>query len=373
MMKKTTQTKTGPATTNQRIDKLREKIDDIDSKILALINRRLKLAEEIGQDKARIGNKVIDNAREHQLLKHLSDINPGPVSNNALKHIYTEIIAASREIQKPQRVTYLGPEATFTHIAAMNHFGRSGEFSPQASIHDVFNTVEKGSFNYGVVPVENSIEGAVNYTLDLFFESDLKICAEIYYAISHDLLSKTGSLKNIRLIYSHPHAFAQCRQWLRKILPDSALVECSSTAEAARRAFRETGTAAISSCEAADSYKLKVVVSGIEDLSRNITRFLVIGREAVDRTGRDKTSIMFVTAHVPGALYRVLQPLAEANINMLKLESRPTKHENWHYFFFVDLEGHIKDLVLRDTVAKMKNLCFYLKILGSYPRADMIP
>ena len=369
-MKKKAKPKSGSPAASRRIDALRKKIDDIDGRILGMINRRLKLAEEIGRVKSRTGNQVIDSARELLLLRNLAEINPGPLTNTALRHIYTEIIAAARAIQKPQQVAYLGPEATFTHIAAMNHFGRAVEFSPQASIPDVFNSVEKRSFNYGVVPVENSIEGAVNYTLDLFFESDLKICAEIYYAISHDLLSKTASLKDITRIYSHPHAFAQCRQWLRQNLPDTDLVECSSTAEAAQRASREAGTAAISSREAADFYKLKVVAPGIEDLSRNITRFLVIGREAVGRTARDKTSIMFVTAHVPGALYRVLQPLAEADINMLKLESRPTKHENWHYFFFVDVEGHIKDPLVSGTIAKMKNLCFFLKILGSYPRAD---
>ncbi len=233
--------------------------------------------------------------------------------------------------------------------------------------------VEKGTFYYGVVPVENSIEGAVNYTLDLFFESDLKICAEIYYAISHDLLSKTGTLENVKVIYSHPQAFAQCRHWLKKNLPAAALIECSSTAEAARQSSRESGAAAISSREAADSYKLEVLASRIEDVSRNVTRFLVIGRDEVDRTGRDKTSIMFVTAHVPGALYKVLQPIAEANINMVKLESRPTKHENWNYFFFVDLEGHIKDSIVNATVTKMKKLCFYLKLLGSYPRVEEEP
>lgn len=367
-MKKTTH-----KTDTERIAALRKNIDDIDMEVLGLINRRLSRAREIGQVKARNGSQVMDRSREIELVKRLIRLNDGPLSNSALQHIFTEIIAASREIQMPQQVAYLGPEATFTHIAAVNHFGRSVSFVPQPTIRDIFSEVEKGSFHYGVVPVENSIEGAVNYTLDLFFESDLKICAEIYYAISHDLLSKTGTLNDIRIVYSHPHAFAQCRRWLRERLPEATLVECSSTAEAARMAAQEPGTAAISSREAADSYQLDVISSRIEDSSRNVTRFLVIGREKTARTGKDKTSIMFVTAHVPGALFRVLTPIAEAGINMVKLESRPTKQENWNYIFFVDLEGHSEDTIIKDTISQMKNLCLYLKILGSYPRVDEEP
>jgi len=365
--------KTSHKTDTGRMAALRKNIDTIDMEILGLINRRLSQAREIGQVKARNGSQVMDRSREIELVKRLIRLNDGPLTNSALQHIFTEIVAASREIQMPQQVAYLGPEATFTHIAAVNHFGRSVSFVPQPTIRDIFSEVEKGSFHYGVVPVENSIEGAVNYTLDLFFESDLKICAEIYYAISHDLLSKTGTLKDIRVIYSHPHAFAQCRRWLRKHLSEASLVECSSTAEAARMAAREPGTAAIASREAADSYQLDVISSRIEDTSRNVTRFLVIGRDKTARTGTDKTSIMFVTAHVPGALFRVLTPISEAGINMVKLESRPTKQENWSYIFFVDLEGHSEDTIIQDTISQMKDLCQYLKILGSYPRVDEDP
>ncbi|MDF1593435.1 MAG: prephenate dehydratase [Desulfobacterales bacterium] len=351
---------------------LRRDIDKIDEKILDLINQRLLLASEIGKIKAKQGDRLVDGARESTLVKRLLSLNNGPLSKHALRHIFTEIIAAAREIQTPQRVAYLGPEATFTHIAAVNHFGRSVTFAPQGSIRDVFNEVEKGAFHYGVVPVENSIEGAVNYTLDLFFESELKICAEIYYAISHDLLSIDTDLGAVRKIYSHPHAFAQCRKWLEKHLPQAALVECSSTAEAARKASGEKGTAAIASQEAAQSYKLEVMASRIEDASRNVTRFLVIGKDDIHQTGADKTSIMFVTSHVPGALFKVLKPIADANINMVKLESRPSKHENWSYFFFVDLEGHISDTKVKETVDHMKKLCLFLKLLGSYPMSEVV-
>ena len=357
-------------TSDSLIVNFRKSIDKIDDKLLELINKRLLLAIKIGKAKEQNSTKVVDSARENEIMQRLFNQNKGPINNSVLQHIFTEIIATSRNLQKPQIVTYLGPEATFTHIASMNHFGHSVSFIPQFSIHDVFNEVEKGAFNYGVVPVENSIEGSVNHTLDLFFESDLKICAEIHHNISHDLLSINGSLDNIKVIYSHPHAFAQCRKWLRKYLPGTELTECSSTSFAAEKAAKDNKSAAIASREAADMYNLQVVAPRIEDNSRNITRFLVIGQDEIHRTGKDRTSIMFATTHSPGALQNALKPIAEAKINMVKLESRPSKHENWNYFFFVDLEGHIEDLVVNQTISKMKGLCMFLKSLGSYPMTN---
>lgn len=351
------------------ISTLRKSIDKIDETVLDLINRRLLLAKEIGGLKEEKGSQVLDNMRENAIMNRLYELNTGPLSNKVLYHIFSDIIATSREIQKSQVITYLGPEATFTHIAAMNHFGPSVSFVPQTDIRDIFSEVEKGTCDYGIVPVENSIEGAVTHTLDLFFESDLKICAERYQAISHDLLSTSDTMQDIKVIYSHPQAFAQCRQWIRKYLPTAVLKECSSTAHAAQMAAAKSGTAAIAGSEAAHMYNLHVVASKIEDFSRNVTRFLIIGTDEMHRTGRDKTSLMFVISHVPGALFKILEPIYQAGINMVKLESRPTKHENWSYFFFVDLEGHIEDPNVKETVAKMKDLCLYLKWLGSYPRA----
>lgn len=356
-------------TSDSRIIPLRKSIDEIDVEILDLMNRRLLFAKKIGEIKEQKGEKVLDTARESNIINRLLSLNKGPLSKNALHHVFAEIIASSREVQKKEIITYLGPEATFTHIAAMNHFGHTVFFVPQAGIRDIFGEVEKGACTYGVVPVENSIEGTVNYTLDLFFESDLKICAEIYLTISHDLLSKTDNLKDIAKIYSHPHAFAQCRRWIGKNLSESVLEECSSTARAAQKAAENPKSAAIAAREAAQMYGLNVVASRIEDFSRNITRFLVIGHDDMHRTGNDKTSIMFATSHVPGALYKVLGPIAEAGINMVKLESRPTKYENWNYFFFVDIEGHIEDSNVKETLERMKRLCMYIKYLGSYPRA----
>lgn len=349
------------------LSKLRDRIDNIDKNILDLLNQRLDVAKEIGRCKGRSEAVVMDSARESNVIKRLFTLNKGPMSNEAIQHIFTEIFGSSREAQQPHLVTYLGPEATFTHIAAKGYFGRSATFVPQASIRDVFQTVEKGTAHYGIVPVENSIEGAVNYTLDLFYESDLKICAETYLNISHDLLSVAGALKDIELVYSHPQALAQCRKWLGKYLPDVSVQEVGSTAEAARMALKNAQSAAIASNEAAQMYKLNVMASKIEDFTRNTTRFLIIGKKAARSTGKDKTSLMFVTPHSPGALYKVMTPIADAGLNMLKLESRPSRQENWSYIFFLDLEGHMDQVEVKETVEKMRSICLYMKWLGSYP------
>jgi len=350
-----------------RITELRKAIDDIDEKTLDLINQRLVLGKEIGNIKRENKEPITDKAREATILKRLKDLNQGYLRNDTLDHIFTQIIAESREIQQPGKISFLGPEATYTHIAAMKHFGRNLSFVPQPSIYDVFSEVKKGTSLYGVVPVENSNEGPVNNTLDLFLKSDLKICAEIYQMVSHDLLSNATTMDDIKVIYSHPQAFAQCRDWIRKHLPDAECKDCSSTAHAAQKAAQMTGCAAIAGREAAHLYKLDVTASRIEDNAGNTTRFLVMGQHETRKTGNDKTSIMFATAHIPGALYKALEPMNEAGINMVKLESRPAKHENWNYFFFVDFQGHMDDPVVNETMAKMKGLCLYLKHLGSYP------
>ena len=347
---------------------LREAIDGIDEKILDLINERLSLCERIGRIKERQGDAVLDSSRERQILEKLSERNEGLLQQKVLRHIFSEIIAASREIQRPELVSYLGPEATFTHIASLKKFGRAVTLNSQTSIEDVFSDVEKGVCKYGVVPIENSSEGAVNHSLDMLFGSDLKICAEIYLPISHDLCSKTGALDGIAEVYSHPQAFAQCRKWLRKHLPASRLIECNSTALAAKEALGKPGSAVIASRVAAEMYDLRVVAPRIEDIAKNTTRFLVIGRDEIPPSGKDKTSVMFVTAHIPGALYKSLEPLAKTEINMLKVESRPIKYENWNYCFFVDVEGHIEDPEISEAVKEMKSICQFLKWLGSYPR-----
>jgi chorismate mutase/prephenate dehydratase len=357
--------------TRKEIEKLRREIDGIDDGILDLLNARVGLARRIGEYKAAGGHAIVDKAREDNLLQALLSANPGPLDNENLKRIFTEVIAASRKAQEPRMISYLGPEATFTHIAALSYFGMSDTLIPQPSIKDVFDEVEKGASRYGVVPVENSIEGAVNHTLDLFQESDLQICAEAYLIISHDLLSLSGRLERIRTVFSHPQTFAQCRRWLNRHLPEAELVECSSNAQAAKMALASDESAAIAGREAGRIYGLQVVAARIQDVIRNTTRFLVIGNDRVPRTGNDKTSIMLVTAHVPGALFQALGPISEAGINMLKLESRPAKYENWSYVFFVDLLGHAEDEPVRRTLGLMKDRCQFLKVLGSYPVATI--
>ena len=350
--------------------KLRDSIDNIDSKIVSMINERLNISLKVGDLKKQFDNQVLDKSRENLIMQRLSSMNDGPVSNTVLQYIFSVIMSASRELQKPLSIAYLGPEATYTHIAAMSHFNYCGKFQPQSNISEIFAEVERGACQYGVVPVENSIEGAVNHTLDLLFESNVKIVAEKYQVISHDLMSETGDMKDIKVIYSHPQPFAQCRNWLQRNLPDAVLEECSSTAHAAQKAAGRKDAAAIASSKAAQVYNLKVVESKIEDSAKNETRFLVIGKEDMPNSGNDKTSVMFVTSHVPGALFKTLEPVAQAGINMVKLESRPTKSENWSYFFIMDIEGHQDDPRIQKILTVMGHLCLFMKILGSYPIED---
>jgi len=355
---------------NEQLKKLRSRIDEIDHEVLSLINERLSIGLQIGKIKEKKDDQVLDKTREEEILKALTEMNKGPLKNDVLHHLFSEIISASRQIQETKLISYLGPEATFSHIAARNFFGPSVTYVPQPNIIDIFTEVERNACHFGVVPVENSTEGTVHTTLDLFFESDLKICAEVYQTISYDLLSRSGILSEVREIYSHPQGFTQCRKWLKKHLPESTLIECTSTAQAAKEAAGIPGSAAIASQEAARMYDLRVVASKIEDDTRNTTRFLVISKESSEPTGNDKTSIMIVAAHVPGALFKILEPIAQAGINMLKLESRPTKFQNWNYCFFVDLEGHLEEQRMSDTLKQMKSLCQHVKWLGSYPRSQ---
>ncbi len=347
----------------------RNDMDHIDDTLLELINKRLVLSRKLGDLPEKEDEMPHQAEQEREIIQRLLELNKGPMDKILLTQLFTDIFSACREIRKKQRITFLGPEATFTHIAALQHFGRSATFLPQPTIRDIFVEVEKGNADYGVVPVENSIEGSVNYTLDLFFDSHLKICAEKYLTISQDLLSVSGKMKDIKVVYSHPQPIGQCRGWLRKNLPNVRIEECSSTSYAAKKICSEPDAAAIASSEAARLYNLQVVASKIEDHARNMTRFLIIGKDTIQQTGDDKTSIMFAASHIPGALYKTLGPIAQAGLNMLKLESRPTKYENWSYFFFVDLEGHMDDAPVRDTVEKMKPLCLFMKYLGSYPRS----
>ena len=349
------------------LNQLRNQIDSIDSKILKLINQRLEIGKKVGIIKKETNTRILDRIREQNVIEKLSKINQGPANKELLSYFFNVIITATREIQKPKTISFLGPEASYTHIAALAHFKHSGKFVEQPNLYDIFREVEKKQSHFGVVPVENSIEGAVNHTLDLFADFDLNICAEHYEPVSHDLLSITGEPKDVQKIYSHPQALAQCKTWIKKKFAHSDIFETSSTSKAALLASEDKSIAAIASKQAAHLYDLQTVESKIEDYSGNITRFLVIGKDMPELTGKDKTSIMFATSHVPGALFKAIEPVNRAGLNMLKLESRPKRHQNWSYYFFLDIQGHKKDKLVSNTIKKIKKYSLSLKILGSYP------
>ncbi|MCP3872515.1 MAG: prephenate dehydratase [Desulfobacteraceae bacterium] len=352
------------------LNTLRDQIDSIDSQILDLINQRLEIGKKVGCIKRKTGGQILDRSRERRVIEKLSKINQGPADKELLSYFFNVIITATREIQKPKTISFLGPEASFAHIAALTHFKHSGKFVEQPNLYEIFKEVEKKESHFGVIPVENSIEGAVNHTLDLFADFDLNICAEHYEPVSHDLLSITGEPKDVQKIYSHPQAFAQCKTWIKKKFSHVQLFETNSSSKAAILAANDKTIAAIANKQAAHLYELQVVESKIEDYSGNITRFIIIGKDIADPSGNDKTSIMFATSHVPGALFKALEPINRTGLNMLKLESRPTRHQNWSYYFFCDIKGHQQDKLVSLTIDEIKKYTLSLKILGSYPVSE---
>ena len=356
--------------TMSELSNYRKQIDNIDSKILELLNERTGVVLQIKKTKEKQHIKPHSPEREREILERLKKLNIGPFPNDVLKAIYREILSVSLSLEQPLKAAYLGPSATFTHLAAQRQFGSSAEYLPETTIKAVFEAVMRGSAQYGVVPIENSTEGMVNYTLDMFIDSDLKIAAEIMLEISHNLLSKIGKMSNIKKIYSYPQATAQCRDWLEQNLPNIPIIEETSTAAAAKHASKDPSSAAVASELAATIYNLKFVKKGIEDHKHNYTRFLVIAENFSPKTGKDKTSIMFSVKDKPGALYSILQPFAKHKINLTKIESRPSRRKAWEYIFFVDTEGHIDDKNVKKAIDEVKKECLYLKVLGSYPSAE---
>lgn len=348
----------------------RKRIDQLDQQILKLLSERGRQVVEIGKIKRSQGGSFHVPERETKLLDSLKKANQGPYSNEALETIYREILSASLALESPLKVAFLGPEATFTHLAGIKKFGLSAQFLAQPSIAKVFQEVSLGKANYGIVPIENSTEGVVSYTLDLFVEFPLRICGELKLPIVHNLLSQTKNLKEIRKVYSHPQALAQCRTWLDSHLPGVKTFEVASTAKAAEIAAKEKGAAAIASDYAASHYHLNIVVKNIEDLSSNFTRFVVIGKNDCGETGRDKTSVMFSAKDEIGVLHRLLSPLAKEKINLTKIESRPLKGRAWEYIFFIDMDGHRENPKVKRALAQMQKSCAFIKILGSYPKGD---
>ncbi len=348
---------------------LRDKIDQIDNQILDLLNNRAQVVLEVGKTKAGESREFYVPSRERAIFERLQAGNQGPFPNESVCRVFREIISASLSLELPMKVAFLGPLSTFTHVAAMEQFGLSAQLVPQKSIPSVFEEVERGRAHYGVVPVENSTEGVVNHTLDMFISSELQVIAEILLEISHDLLSKTGKLDKIGKVVSHPQALAQCRRWLDINLSETPQMDVTSTAAAAQMAAEDDSVAAIASQAAARQYGLQVVKGKIEDNPNNFTRFLVIGRKTPEASGRDKTSIMFSVRDEPGILYRMLEPFSKRDINLVKIESRPMKQKAWEYIFFLDLVGHIDDEKITEAIEDLRTHCHFLKILGSYPIA----
>ena len=351
------------------LDSLREKIDETDTEILQLLNRRAKLAIEVAKTKTENKMAFYAPERELKIYQRLMEINGGPFPNEAIKPVFREIISASLSLEQTMKIAYLGPKATFTHQASIQHFGRSANYINKKSIGEIFDDVERDRVHFGVVPIENSTEGVVNNTLDMFIESDLKICSEILLEISHHLMSKTGEMNTIEKVFSHPHALAQCRNWLENNLPSIPVLDAASTALAAQNAADDSSIAAIASEFAATLYDLKIVQRKIEDNINNFTRFLVIGKKELEKSGYDKTSIVFSVRDEVGALYGMLEPFAKHGINLTKIESRPLKKKAWEYVFFVDMEGHVSDENTGEALAELEKNCIFLKVLGSYPRS----
>jgi chorismate mutase/prephenate dehydratase len=351
----------------KELEKLRKGIDEIDDKILELLNERSNIVLDIAHIKRNENARFYSPERERQILERLTSLNKGPFPNETLKVIYREILSASLSLEEPLKVACLGPLATFTHLAALRHFGSSASFVPVISIKEVFDAVETRKAEFGVVPIENSNEGVITYTLDLFMDYDLKVSAEVMLEITHNLLSKSGDKAKLKKIYSFSPPTAQCRRWLQLNMTGIPIIEATSTANAAELASRDDEAAAIASELAAEIYNLKFVERSIEDNKHNFTRFLVISKDFPKKSGKDKTSIMFSIKDKPGALYNILEPFKKAKINLTKIESRPSRRRAWEYIFFVDMEGHVEDRRLSKAIDTLKENCLYLKILGSYP------
>lgn len=349
------------------INELRKQIDALDEEILKLINKRTEIALKIGKLKSENELNVYVPHREQGIINRLSAINKGPFPNSGLEAVYREIISACRSLEKPISVAYLGPEASFTHIASIQRFGSSAIYKPMRSEAEVFREVETKRANYGVLAIENSTEGAVNPTLDAFVRSNLKICSEILVQISHYLLSQK-SLEEIREVHSHPQVFAQCRNWIERNLKDVRLVAESSSAESAKLAVKDSSIAAIGSKLAADLYGLEIRAEKIQDIPHNMTRFLVIGDHYSEKTGDDKTSILFTVKHEAGTLARALTLLAEQGLNLTNIQLRPSGMKAWEYIFFVDLEGHIDDEPVKEGLRRLEEQSLLVKMLGSYPK-----
>ena len=352
----------------ENLDALRRRIDDLDKRIVELLNDRASVVIEVG--KAKMANKTPIYApdREHAVLKRIADLNRGPLPQKTLQAIYRELMSGSFALEKPLRIGYLGPEGSNSHLAAERKFGSSVEYRPLADIRAVFEEVARGHCDLGMVPIENSVGGGVVDTLDSFIDASVHICAEVVLEVHHYLLANCPA-EAITAVASKPEVFAQCRNWLSTSFKRVDLIPVASSAKAAEMAAQQEGLAAIGSTLAAELYKLKVVFSNIEDSVNNMTRFFVISATPAKRTGNDKTAIMFTTAHRAGTLVEVLNVFARHGINLTNIDTRPSKRRNWEYYFFVDAEGHCEDEHFTEALKTASEHCGELHVLGSFPRA----
>lgn len=351
---------------------MREKIDAIDDHLLELLNQRAQFVLEIGRIKKEERRRFHVLEREEAIYQRLIKNNKGPFPSGAIRPIFREIMSASLSLEKVLKIACLGPEATFCHIASIQQFGEAASYIQTRGVPDIFDEVERGRADYGVVPIENSTEGVVNLTLDMFIESTLQICAEVMLEISQCLLSRAERLEDIRVVYSHPQALAQCYNWLVKNLPQAEVKETFSTAMAAKVALEDPQSAAIASEFAAKTYGLPISKLRIEDNAQNYTRFWVIGNMSPGQTGNDKTSLMLSIKDGVGALYDILEPFSAHSINLTKIESRPFRKKPWEYIFFIDIEGHGDDPQVKQAISEVAVKAQFMKVLGSYPKSNRI-
>lgn len=347
----------------------RNEIDRIDEQVIELLNRRAYLAQQIGLAKSRTRSHYFTPEREHIVYKRLLELNKGPLEASAVRSIYKEIISACISLEKPLSIAFLGPEGTFSHLASIARFGNMSQFVPVDTISDVFVQVERSHADYGIVPVENSWAGVVPETLDTFMNSNLRVVSEIYQPITHNLLTQCAELSQVTRLYSHFQPLAQCRRWLSNHLPQVERVEASSTARAAELAAQDPGSAAIATWLAAERNELPILCDHIEDNPSNRTRFLVLGYNEPEPTGRDKTSLMFSLHNKPGQLAHALNAFEKYEVNLTMIESRPTKTEAWQYLFYIDVQGHLRDTGVEKAINLLKEHSLFVRILGSYPEA----
>jgi chorismate mutase / prephenate dehydratase len=353
---------------SDEIDKRRKQIDGIDERIVRLLEERAKQALAIGALKG--DAPAYKPEREAEVLRRVTASGTGALSAEVLGRIFGEVISACRALEQELAVCYLGPEGTFSEMALYKHFGRSVRALPCASIVEVFRSAESGSAQYAIAPVENSTEGAIGQTLDLLLTTPLRICGEVVLRVRQNLMAKSASLEGIAKVYSHPQSLGQCQAWLAHNLPRAECIALASNAEAARRATQEPDACAIGPAIAAERYQLAILAAGIEDDSRNRTRFLVLGAQETRSTGRDRTSLVMTAPNRPGAVHELITPFARNGVSMSRIESRPARTGQWEYYFYVDLEGHQQDAALAKALAEVQAKAPFVKIFGSYPAAD---